>query len=755
MVKVEELRRTIVEDDRVVGYHKDEAENTNLVLKNSKETTETQLATRLQELQCTYTSTIDHDGDDSSDDEDVESTVSEFNYKAFNGKTNYFPQLAHVIGLKLYWSSEVNKLYYKEKNILLNGNTASFNKDKFEESIIDNFDLFINCLFKHDEFSKFNKKYLDYFKRKFLQQCAIQIEETKKSLVDIFQKNIRLILKLSTTRASSTIPLDLYEPINKFFNFFKKFMLSLLIDYDDKIFSISSRSLAHELDEVESKKILVKVKQYLIDIGIIGKTGCFVKKSQRNNIYQKNITKETNKFKLEILRQVNRLQSSNTLPIPFLGDNKISFLEKYFEQSIEDWVRSKLLLKSPAQVSISERVSTLTTVYKIQSLNPLFDKSFFGDLEKKFRSAIKQKIDNMTLADFYKKFRLNFIPNYLLDRTSLSNNFTFTNNEPLHVITFVRLSNRSQTRLIQQKKEYAAQLKCSFTPEVMFRKMEFPCINSSALERQELTNAGVRKDVVPNMKNYPGIYLELEKIRKLYNFDDRKMAIWIRQIIKNEPIDELRTLKKPLNKEICQFLANFTYVFFISEPTRNPACWITHQIILDLIIGQHYTWKHFLTETTKDDVTYEPYMPMAIKHAVRGARYLSENYWNRKIQVRRYCYPGGSGSESENSAKSAHISKVENFIITEWFRLCVKKHPQSVEEAAKILNESVRTWYGVHMHLIQIDQLSLLTRCDWLIAYRNDKEKKELKLVLDNSAISTLGWEPLDIIVRYCKGGKI
>lgn len=111
-------------------------------------------------------------------------------------------------------------------------------------------------------------------------------------------------------------------------------------------------------------------------------------------------------------------------------------------------------------------------------------------------------------------------------------------------------------------------------------------------------------------------------------------------------------------------------------------------MLLDLIIEneKEFTWKVALMEHQEGKA---PLMPMEMKEAVQGARYLNDN-WVAKMP-RHYVYHGDA-----NSGKGELIEGREKNLIELWFEHVAKQEPKNIQEAVKIISDSIeQKWYGI------------------------------------------------------------
>ncbi len=236
----------------------------------------------------------------------------------------------------------------------------------------------------------------------------------------------------------------------------------------------------------------------------------------------------------------------------------------------------------------------------------------------------------------------------IIDRKVLEANYTFLSHNAYSFIANIRLSNRSQKRFIKNKTHMI------FKEESALKTWQF--IRSGyAIEQQDVTSFPGRNEEVLNAGNYDAIYEKIRTIKENLNIDDVKLATIIRSIIAGDESN----LPYNLTQELMKTLCTITYLIFGCEATRNPAMFVSNQMLLDLIIQEKTSWENALK-----------IMPMAPKGATPTARELNESY---KINMPYpYVYPGTTTTPFHTSEK---LSKAEANIFKHWLKL-KKLHKQ-------------------------------------------------------------------------------
>ena len=227
----------------------------------------------------------------------------------------------------------------------------------------------------------------------------------------------------------------------------------------------------------------------------------------------------------------------------------------------------------------------------------------------------------------------------------------------------LRLCNRSVKRLIANNKPFEKYELLS--KQRQFRGCQFPTSPEIALDIQEVTNKGNRVDHVINNGTYSDIDERIKSIKKGAKVNDKDIAHWIRQTFYGEPllltefnnIDEDKELKAFHIKEIKRAIVGITYQLFGTEVVRNPASFIHHHMMLELIIKGSCTWNDFLKNTHM--------LPMEMTDAVKGARTLHAAY-NSSMPY-PYMYPKGLLASLDSVTVRELISK-EGALTFAWLK---------------------------------------------------------------------------------------
>ncbi|MBL6665257.1 MAG: hypothetical protein ISQ34_05380 [Rickettsiales bacterium] len=171
---------------------------------------------------------------------------------------------------------------------------------------------------------------------------------------------------------------------------------------------------------------------------------------------------------------------------------------------------------------------------------------------------------------------------------------------------------------------------------------------------------------------------------------DQQIATHVRQAFKGDQIG--------LSEEGKKRLVFLTSLLFGPETSRNPAGYVTHQMFLDLIEGNHSgfeTWEGALRENK---------LPMMIGGAIAASRKINDLMNDDGLMpvVYHYDYNIGhrsnykgynsSQSPAEKSERDAKtILRNEDSIARDWLRL--NSRPETFESLAKFLPEKIAEWY--------------------------------------------------------------
>ena len=667
-----------------------------------------------------YKSSVEDDADDSSDEEDE----CDYGGKPVSESTRIPAKvvLVHRMSLELYRSKAVNELYYPMKRAYLGDNQAHLTKEyigEIIEKVIDgNIDSFfpLTNLGNHKEFKK-------KFNKEDKQKIYNKIKKVIDQIVDFFYKYQRLFFKTMTLQQNSNISpnkkLDSLEESIKnikfiIINYINNNINRVYFEYIKSI-TINVESLICEIDNNDFTKRIECVKTVLLNYKILickNKQIKFNEKRRRGNGIEKckekinNIAKEQRELLLFVLDEIGKVSNSNRKVEDFLDAEaiKIEYIKLRFMEDVE----SNIL--EPAKEGKNPKTFKLREDISIKELKNNTN-SFFVSLYKNFTSQINTKCEelnlNFSFATFIKKISEKH--NFYFVRVTLPTASGFLSKGVLSPLSFVRLFNRSQTRLIRNRSYEREQLKFDVPEQtesryISFKNEEKP--DFYVLENQNITINGYRKDVILNLGSYSKIYKSLHKFIKTLNITDSDFVFWIRQTLKNEKIkklEDLREINPSLCKYIYEFLSKFTYILFVVEPARNPSCWILHHMMLDLIKNQgqkNWNWNNTIGKKKKEKGKEQEdnLMPMSIVSEDNYGAVKAARRKNKLLKDKLGYYYNYQGEEPDENSANRLITKEEN-LIKAWMEMKLgKRKKYTIKEIEDKIYEAIVEWYEVRAY---------------------------------------------------------
>lgn len=250
----------------------------------------------------------------------------------------------------------------------------------------------------------------------------------------------------------------------------------------------------------------------------------------------------------------------------------------------------------------------------------------------------------------------------------------------------IRLVMRFQKRRIRQIKEDNEINKDEFHGEIYsvawkYNDIKYNGIDLAALETQEITSNYARSDIVPNLDSYPKIW---ELLIKRYELKSKEIAEYVLNLLKGQKLRELDD-KISVKKAI----VNLTYLLFGLEVQRNPSSLVLHLMMLDLIANRFEgsdkkkcTFGYFFSHKDKVNLYGGGYMPMSMgkyeneendnkktsSHAVQCARTLAGHYGI--FAIKPWIYKGESAGENTKVVDEVHeLLSRENYVVKKWFEM--------------------------------------------------------------------------------------
>lgn len=248
----------------------------------------------------------------------------------------------------------------------------------------------------------------------------------------------------------------------------------------------------------------------------------------------------------------------------------------------------------------------------------------------------------------------------------------------------------------------------------------------------------IRKNKKFNTENwisYDGILSFLYPLdKKLGNI---KAAYLIRRILRND-FTEVVTCKKTtgnsLTKADIHLLVTITYLLFVCEPSRNPAAFIHHQMLLDLKINNHITWGQFFG-----------LMPMRPRHSIKRASRLNQLYEDYLPCAYQY------DNRVVNEAQAKILIQAEATVVKIWLNK-IKGINRSVlaytknKDVINFIKMGIQDWYGIDLNNnIEEDEYTE----DQLISFLKPEKPSDYTVLTDWTNIGSNISTPL--IVPICR----
>jgi hypothetical protein len=594
---------------------------------------------------------LDEYYDDSSDDDEISKKLSTYritqswkqkeassNHK-FNGRDflkndELLSFVAHCAGIKLLYSTEVNKLYYPIKNTLLR-------VDKTEEKPSAQLHNLIKtaCIETARETHDSLERFLS-LTQKSKMLCKKLIDE-KQKILDEINKELNEIISINMDMFIQWIKQIKYchkEPQPESIIIFEKEILTLFLSIFKKHYLIKDfnpaerNAIKKELLELANTIFctISKELEFVKHFNLAGKTEAITLLSKYQTPYQ-NLLNEL-KIMLEESPARGYVQ---TMLSKQIEAKQQSFLQAYILDLI--YMHQSSSRKKP----FTADEKNIFDKYLIAD-----DAAIHDEVITMFTVTLKNKLEN-NIKSFY--------------RPTLGKTHVFASNNPYGFYANLRLSNRSQKRQALNLKNAV------FKTDAVSRSWRLNSITKTqtdVVETQQITSAFSRKDIIENLGNYEKVYQSILQIKTYFSkkgtsITDAHIATWIRKIFMGftpefdiSKIDAINIMQK---------LQSITYLLFGCEATRNPAMHVISQMLLDLIIAnQVWNFEAVFIGDKK--------MPMVPEGAVAITRRLESEY--RPFMPYAYFYYG----VEENACKESHFHKhdliqLEADVVRAWIKM--------------------------------------------------------------------------------------
>ena len=661
--------------------------------------------------------------------------------------------ITHAMGLDIFYSKEVGEKYYFLKQNKLKQKFSDDFREELQahinnsiktiiaglflfdfEDIVPLYSNAINILikdFKEKEGSFIKElEELIYEKIRYILKYE-QVKEFPTELENIFEN-----LKIKVKGYIGSLIKDNYAGIKQLFNkekysFPKPKELPTSFEYLQKNkdqYPILWKGLQDREDRTRAAiDTVIGGNHYVISSAGKIRTNSTVKRDLKTAINNP----KTSNFDKEFLKEIQTLKS-NPLMETFIKDNitKFSFLlfkssldeeQKRGTDSIIKVVQEDKFIKEDVKVTKSELKSYKSILHECIPLTPkrigeIISKNieYLEELENLEQTEESEKSEKSEKSEEgfngIISISLQLIKDFIVkkERIRLPNLYEFDFEDQYSIPRFManlRLCNRSAIRLIKNNKLFNG---VPLSKQKQSRGCKFPASIEMALETQEITNQGNRADLVINNGKYEEVNAKIEGIKACGDtIYDQDIAFWIRETLRGNPLtelsyvngDEIIHLEAFQLNEIKRVIVDITYLLFGTEVVRNPASLIHHNMMLDLIINENYTWASFLSGE-------KPMLPMELKGenkndkygAVRCARTLHTAY--NRLMPYKYTYPKDALELGHD--KVVELIAREGSLTLEWLRHCAKVKidmSKDITDAmlCKIINalkDACQEWFG-------------------------------------------------------------
>lgn len=666
------------------------------------------------------------DGDDSSDEEDINNQIDSYNlkdsYNNYMADTNIpayirsedpegYSFLSYAIGVKQLYSDEVNDIYYDKKMTL-------------GKCVIDNDDEGLKNWFQQAIKKSIYELFLISSQPGLSEQLANDFwqnheEDINNNIDEWIHSNLRLFLK-QCQEPDIAYP-DTQNTLLPIIDFIRDY-ISDLEEHDHEFSKPPFLNPNHFNDE-----IIAHIQDFYENNGIMN-GGKFLPQKDRKHIKAANFHDNIEKILVTKSKEFSGRETINSI--------KTEFKQQVFTELLKREVNkgnNSLIEK----VGNNFRFKQWVTKNQIQGsdLSQFFVNNGRMNIYRPYNNArLKSNYTKKLNDEFIKVFIKHLIEKkkalkIKLQRAILPEQYTFTSENFTEFQANLRLVMRVQRRRIRQAREDEELEKIE--GQKFQAAWKFHNHTSLALETQEITVNGARSDQVINLETYPNINIQLTNFKininksfTEYKLDDSLICEWMREIVTEvEPSTYYYQEADPDNDEkytsfgkipsryknsFLKFLVNLTYLIFGCEIQRNPSGVIIHQMMLDSIIDKKdgkLTWTQAISNAANEKYCGGGAMPMSMgaykkegtnesKRAqpVACARTLQRYYG--LFAVKPVYYDGDEISENQQDIYVKELVKRENKIVKDWLELQGMLPEDSIEDKIEAIENAVRTkWY--------------------------------------------------------------
>ncbi len=194
-----------------------------------------------------------------------------------------------------------------------------------------------------------------------------------------------------------------------------------------------------------------------------------------------------------------------------------------------------------------------------------------------------QNLSNQVRNDF----QINKISLFRHQLEKVGVRFAFSSENFVEYLSNIRLSNRSIKRLIQDK--------CDITVDREWKLMPNSEISSESVTISHDKEGNYsRSDLLTDFGAYistrkDSVKSKISKLINVFGLSDDNIATLVRLTLRHDSITV-----DYLGGEIAKIITNLTHLLFGIEGARSPEVFITHQMILDLIMAAGWKWDNVL-----------------------------------------------------------------------------------------------------------------------------------------------------------------
>lgn len=667
--------------------------------------------------------TFHFDADDSSDEETTELRRQNFtdlgNFEKFwqesdlntSGEEDLSEEeithlrcgfILHQMGVSLLYNAKANVQYYELKRRYLIGSkvTSHISKPNFD-AIQHWIYLTIQSLLRKCFKFKLKQKSTEKIVNEILEKVSGDIIEFSKE----FNTHLRVILRLKRADKMPSEVIEIFKPLlEKIIDILKK-LDTEESDIKDEIFDWTT------LVRVHSDITTIAIDDFISLMSTCGLLEKMIVPNKDDRIKNLKAAKKEHK---EIFDEDPVAEVISELYPNFLGGTNVKqqcTKDDRWKNIVEAHVIAQII--HVHELSIDDQPSEIFEEYIARMFYYVEHASFeYSPL------VIFAQLFMKEFFDIQKKYY------FRLDRVMLPDSSVHNLNNSIQFFSAIRLNMRSQKRKVSQSTEDAV-FSSQMPTDSCYSSYFFEKYNPKhpGLIRRQITADNKIKvfsfsDIADQLGNYQSIYKEILDLRKMINetpflddhelkkrneqqiFRDSHFAQIIRKMINGDDINDVLTPLRLIPahyQALIKLAINFITLFFGIECERNPASFITHQMILDLVI-QGMSWKSALAQFNFDDGYVGGLSPMTIKDVavVKSARSLQAMF--EKHTIVPYTYKGQQQKDKDTEMWLLLVSR-QFALVNEWLALSNKCFDESTEsdEFIQWVKENFEIWYHLEV----------------------------------------------------------